>query len=77
MLVHITFILLIICSIYLIYGAWFRDFGKKICQANERLPIMFNWSWPKSERGSTIAMKFLAVTILIASVLGEILIIVL
>jgi len=74
-LLHIVFITMIILSIYLIYGAWYKDFGEKAYHTNERLPTLYTWIWPKSLRKSIIAFKILAVSILVVFIVLELLLI--
>ena len=75
MITHIGFIIVIIFSIYLVYGAWFKDFGRKFYNGLQLLPDFYSIFWPKSLKGSVIAFKVLALSMLVLFIVLELLLI--
>jgi hypothetical protein len=76
MYIHFVFIILIIFAIYLVYGAFFKDFGLKFLNGIERMPTFYSWFWPKSVKGSIIAFKIFALSLLIECCVLELLLII-
>ena len=68
---HITFIVCILLFIFIVYGAWFKDFGQKHYEIVRRFPF-FSVFMPKTVRAYVIVYKVQVVTSLLVLIIAYI-----